>query len=117
MAEKKTKRVFFGELRVLAEGNDELVAFIDKEIQLLDKKANGKKAQEVNKEQSALMETIKAELTRVDRKVTVTELQKESELLTEYSNQKLSAMLKKLTDSGEVKKIIEGKKSFFIMPE
>lgn len=117
MAEKKTKRVFFGELRVLAEGNEELTAFIDREIQLLDKKANGKRAQKTNEEHLALMETIKAELARVGRTVTITELQKESETLAEYSNQKLSAMLKKLTDSGEVKKIVDGKKSLFTMPE
>ena len=59
------------------------------------------------------METIKAELTRIDRSVTITELQKESETLAEYSNQKLSAMLKKLVDNGEVTKIVDKKKSFF----
>ena len=117
MAEKKTKRVFFEELRELAEGNDELIAFIDREIQLLDKKANGKRAQKTNEEHLALMETIKAELARVGRAVTITELQKESETLAEYSNQKLSAMLKKLNDSGEVKKIVDGKKSLFTIPE
>ena len=112
MANKKTKRELFGELKVLVGDNAELTAFIDHELELLDRKASNKNTK-VNEEHTELMETIKAELTRIDRSVTITELQKESETLAVYSNQKLSAMLKKLVDNGEVTKIVDKKKSFF----
>ena len=42
MANKKTKREFYGELRELVGGNAELVAFIDHELELLDKKSSSK---------------------------------------------------------------------------
>lgn len=112
MANKKTKREFFGELRAIVADNAELVAFIDHEVELLNKKA-GNKSTKVNEEHTALMETIKNELARIDRAVTITELQKESETLADYSNQKLSAMLKKLVDNGEITKVVDKKKSFF----
>ena len=37
MANKKTKREFFGEIREIVKENTELVAFIDHELELLDK--------------------------------------------------------------------------------
>lgn len=112
MANKKTKREFFGELRAMVEGNEELTNFIDHELELLDKKSTSK-SNKVNTEHTELMETIKNELARIDRAVTITELQKESETLADYSNQKLSAMLKKLVDNGVVTKVVDKKKSYF----
>lgn len=112
MANKKTKREFFGEIRALVGDNAELVAFIDHELELLDKKATSK-SNKVSTEHTELMETIKNELARIDRAVTITELQKESETLADYSNQKLSAMLKKLVDNGVVTKVVDKKKSYF----
>lgn len=116
MANKKTKRELFGEIKEVVAGNAELVAFVDHELELLDKKANSKNSK-VNEEHTQLMETIKAELTRIGRSVTITELQKESEALADYSNQKLSAMLKKLVDNGEVTKMVDKKKSYFLITE
>lgn len=116
MANKKTKREFFGELRVMVEGNEELTNFIDHELELLDKKATSKSSK-VNTEHAELMETIKSELVRIGRSVTITELQKESEILADYSNQKLSAMLKKLVDARIVTKAVDKKKSYFSIAE
>ena len=116
MANKKTKREFFGEIREIVKDNTELVAFIDHELELLDKKTSAKSTK-VNTEQVELMDTIKNELSEIGRSVTITELQKESETLAEYSNQKLSAMLKKLVDNGEVTKVVDKKKSYFKIAE
>lgn len=111
MANKKTKREFFGELRILAEGNEELTNFIDHEVSLLDKKATAKR--KVNDEQVALMATIKEELAKCPEPVTVTGLQTASPALEGYTNQRLTAMLKKLVDTKEVEKIVDKKKSYF----
>ena len=116
MANKKTKREFFGEIREIVKENTELVAFIDHELELLDKKTSAKSTK-VNTEQVELMATIKTELEKIGRAVTITELQKESQVMAEYSNQKLSAMLKKLVDNKQVTKMIDKKKSYFMVAE
>ena len=57
MANKKTKREFFGEIREIVKDNSELVAFIDHELELLDKKTSAKSTK-VNTEQVELMDKI-----------------------------------------------------------
>jgi hypothetical protein len=42
---------------------------------------------------------------------------KESEILGQYSNQKLSALLKQMVESGTVTKIVDKKKSLFTIAE
>ena len=116
MANKKTKREFFGEIREIVKGNAELVAFIDHELELLDKKTSAKSTK-VNTEQVELMEKIVNALNEIGRSVTISELQKENAEMAEYSNQKLSAMLKKLVDNKQVIKMIDKKKSYFIVAE
>lgn len=116
MTNKKTKKDLFLEVRKVVAGNEELVTFIDHELELLDKKA-GTKSAKVNDEQVALMEKIVNALTEIGRGVTISELQKENAEMAEYSNQKLSAMLKKLVDNKQVTKVVDKKKSYFIVAE
>ena len=116
MANKKTKREFFGEIKEIVKGNAELVAFIDHELELLDKKTNAKSTK-VNTEQVELMGKIVNALNKIGRSVTISELQKENAEMAEYSNQKLSAMLKKLVDNKQVTKMIDKKKSYFMVAE
>ena len=114
MANKKTKREFFGEIREIVKENTELVEFIDHELELLDKKTSAKSTK-VNTEQVELMEKIVNALNKIGRSVTISELQKENAEMAEYSNQKLSAMLKKLVDNKQVTKIVDKKKSYFMV--
>lgn len=116
MANKKTKRDLFLEVREVVAGNEELVAFVDHELELLDKKASTKSTK-VNEEQVALMEKIVNALNEIGRSVTISELQKENAEMAEYSNQKLSAMLKKLVDNKQVTKMVDKKKSYFMVAE
>ena len=113
---KITKKDYF---RMLAdvvanagvENETELMAFIDKEIGLLEKKrtVNTAKKQEVD----AFVETVFEALAEVGRPVTVSELQKEVPAMAEFSNQKVSAAMKKLKDVDRVVKVTEKKKSYF----
>ena len=114
MANKKTKREFFGEIREIVKENTELIAFIDHELELLDKKTSAKSTK-VNTEQVELMNKIVNALNEIGRSVTISELQKENAEMAEYSNQKLSAMLKKLVDNKQVTKIVDKKKSYFMV--
>ena len=116
MANKKTKREFFGEIKEIVKGNAELVAFINHELELLDKKTSAKSTK-VNTEQVELMGKIVNALNEIGRSVTISELQKENAEMAEYSNQKLSAMLKKLVDNKQVTKMIDKKKSYFMVAE
>lgn len=116
MANKKTKKDLFLEVREVVAGNEELVAFVDHELELLNKKASTKSTK-VNEEQVALMEKIVNALNEIGRSVTISELQKENAEMAEYSNQKLSAMLKKLVDSKQVTKMVDKKKSYFMVAE
>ena len=116
MANKKTKKDLFLEVREVVAGNEELVAFVDHELELLDKKTSTKSTK-VNEEQVALMEKIVNALNEIGRSVTISELQKENAEMAEYSNQKLSAMLKKLVDNKQVTKIVDKKKSYFMIAE
>ena len=45
--------------------------------------------------------------------MTVSEMQKASEMLAGYSNQKISAILRKMVESGAVVKTVDKKKSYF----
>lgn len=96
-------------------GNEGLADVMQHEIDLLDKKAMNRKSgnSKTQKENEIIMNTIIEELTEIAEMVTITELQNKSEKLANYSNQKLSALLKKLVDTNQVKKIIEKKKSYF----
>ena len=116
MSNKKTKREFFGEIKEIVKGNAELVAFIDHELELLDKKTSAKSTK-VNTEQVELMDKIVNALNEIGRSVTISELQKENAEMAEYSNQKLSAMLKKLVDNKQVTKMVDKKKSYFMVAE
>ena len=115
MAETKklTKRDYFKELKDMVTGRPELIDFIDHELELLDRKSSKSAETKAQTENKGIMEQIVAELSRIAKPVTVSELQTSSEILKEYSNQKLSALLKKLVDSNQVVKTTDKKKSYF----
>lgn len=95
----------------------EMVEFIDREIELLNKKrASGAKTanQKANDE---LVEKLYKVLAEIGRPVTVSELQKENEEFGAMSNQKVSALMKKLVDADRVIKTPDKKKSYFSIAE
>lgn len=112
---KLTKRDLFGQARELAIANDreDLVAFIDHELKLLDKKASASGNSKTQKENLEIIERLYSELANIDRAVTISEFQKESEYAGTLSNQKISALFKKLVDNGRIIKTVDKKKSYF----
>lgn len=122
MAEKKiTKREMFAQVIAMAEGREvtvsaeELVAFAKHEIELLEKKAGTKSKKEVatDAENVRLMEVIAETLAGAENPMTVSEVMGANAELGELSNQKVSALMKKLVDTGRVKKGAEKRKSVF----
>ena len=124
---------------------EQYLTFIDHELKLLDKKASSKSSLKNTEEQKELMTKIVNALAEIGEPVTISDLQKnlkdiynsgmkldeikkiqefskiakkQNKEMATYSNQKLSAMLKKLVDNEKtVIKTIDKKKSFFSLAE
>ena len=112
------KNILFGiELDIPEDTKEDLIKFIDHEIDLLNKKASASGQSKTQAENEKIKVIIAEELTRIARAVTISELIKESENLGQYSNQKLSALLKQMVESGTVTKIVDKKKSLFTIAE
>ena len=108
---KMTKREKFELLLTIAEvqENEMLVDFINHELELLAKKnATGtlRKPTKTQIENENLIEVIFAKLQATGEGMTISEIQG-------LTNQKMSAILKKLVDSQRVEKYTEKKKTFF----
>ena len=122
MEKKMTKKEYFAVLaEVVAnsdmENKEGALAFIAHEVELLEKKSAKSGQTKTQKENAEILVKIKAELAEVGKAVTITEFQAASAEMAQYSNQKLSALLKKLVESGEVVKTTEKKKSYFAVAE
>ena len=117
MAEKKiTKKDRFNQLLKIAEvaTNEDLVAFIKHEIELLDKKSAKSGTTKTQKENEVLMEQLYTDLVEIGQVVTITEFQKVSEVASGLSNQKISALFKNMIEKkGTVEKSVVKGKTYF----
>ena len=115
---KITKRDRFNALLSLSEvqANAELVAFIEHEIELLDKKNSGEK--KLTAQQTA-NEGIKAAIVAgmtPNRLYTVSEIQKEIPECAELSNQRISALLRQMIGK-EIVRTEDKRKAYFSLAE
>lgn len=119
---KMTKKEMFAIVRGIVEESEkcteEILAFIDHEVELLVNKKDSAKKSKSQLENEEIMSKILVALAEIGRPVTISELQKESAAMAEYSNQKLSALLKHLIEKElRVVKTIDKKKSYFSLAE
>ena len=120
---KMTKKEWFAVIREMVENSeredkDEMLVFIDHEVELLSKKRTSTNSKK-DKENEELCIQLEKALAEIGRPVTITEFMKEStaEVAT-LSNQKLSALLKKCKEErGTVDKKVDKKKSYFFLVE
>lgn len=115
---KMTKAMYFEAIRAIVEASEAenkqgAIEFINHELELLGRKRSSSANTKAKAENAALKESIVSALVEVARPVTITELQKENEEMGNYSNQKLSALLRSMVEEGRVVKTIEKKKSYF----
>ena len=93
--------------------NAEMVDFLNHEIELLDNRkgsSNKKKAAESEARAEAVYEALSA----CEDATTVTDLiANATNEVNTYTNQRVSALLRKLVENGRVEKTIEGKKALF----
>ena len=127
---KITKKEYFAIVKdiVEASGADnkaDIVAFLDHEVELLNKKSGKSKATPIQAANAVTLNVIKEVLGELDKPVTITELltdvrlqsytetTKDGEKVIAMTNQKLSSLMKKLVDAGEVIRTEEKKKAYF----
>ena len=109
-----TKKEMFNEIRKAVASNEEMVAFIDHEIELLDRKASSpKKPTKTQVENDAFKATIVEYLTTVDTSKSIKELQAEVAELAGLTNQRITHMLTDLVKSGVVVKEYVKKTPYF----
>ena len=118
MANKITKREVIGMMmnEEVVKANPTYVAYLENELALLDKKASNKKATKTQEENVGIKATILEVLATIGRG-TVTDIQNSNEKLSALSNQKVSALVRQLVESGKVVKTVEKKKSIFSLVE
>lgn len=122
---KLTKKDYFGMIREIVIDNPELVAFIDHEVELLTRKNSKTSQTKVQKENEVVAEMLIKELTKIGTPVTITDLMTASDVVKGYvlengnhlTNQKISAIFKQLTESNQIVKVTDKKKSYFSVNE
>ena len=114
---KTTQRDFFNAIIKVLNGEDagfttdELVEFVEGRIAVLDKKSANRKTK-VNEEDEALKAAIMEVLSGGDR-MTVSAIMARDDIFTGLSNQKVSALLRKLIADGVVDKEKDKKSTVF----
>ena len=114
MANKITKREVIKMMmnEEVVKTNPTYVAYLENELALLDKKAQNKKATKTQEQNVGIKATILKVLATIGSG-TVTDIQNGNEELSALSNQKVSALVRQLVESGEVVKTVDKKKSIF----
>lgn len=89
-----TKRKMFTAIRAIVADNEEMTAFLDHEIELLDRKASSaRKPTKVQIENTAYKATIVEYLTVADRPMSIKEMQAEIADLAGLTNQRITHLL------------------------
>jgi hypothetical protein len=116
---KMTKKETINLLIDVLMGNQEVedmqifVDFLTHERELLEKKSSNSGQTKTQKENETIKEKIVETLKGLGKYATITEIQEANAELGEYSNQKISALLKQLVDSQVIDKMIDKKKAYF----
>lgn len=114
---KPTKRDYYNALLNIdsVKANDNLVNFINHELELLDKKNANKstKPTAVQVANEGIKETIIETLSDNGGKMTISEMQKANAELGELSNQRISALVRQLLTDGKVERIEDKRKAYF----
>lgn len=123
MEKKLTKRDVINQM--LGEGviqeNEIYKNYLEHELELLDRKNSSKGLSKTQIENEKVASVLVEELGKIARPVTISDLMEESTIVKEYrlengtalTNQKISAIFKKLVDNGSIVKTSEKKKSYF----
>ena len=109
-----TKKEMFAEIRKVVADNEEMVAFIDHEIELLSKKSSSsRKPTKTQMENEGYKEDILSALAEADKAVTIKELCVICPTIAELTNQRITHMLTDLRKDGKVARTYVKKVAYF----
>jgi hypothetical protein len=110
-----TKKEMFNLIATVNADNAEIVEFCNHEIELLENRKSSKKGMtKTQKENEVIMDNIVATLESIGEAITITDLLTHGiEGFEGLTCQKVSALMRKLIESGRVTKSMEGKKALF----
>ena len=118
---KMTKKDYFAILRATypasADNYDEVIAFIDHEVDLLNRKNSSEKKPTAQQVANDSIKTAIAEGMSPNRLYTVTEIQKEIAECNELSNQRVSALLRQMKDDGIIVRTEDKRKAYFSLAQ
>ena len=114
---KMTKKEMFAYIAEAMASDRKVVEFCNHEIDLLSRKSENKGETKTQKENAEIMTVILETLVELAKPVRISEMQDANARLGELSNQKMSALLKKLVDSEKVVKTIDKKVAYFSIAE
>ena len=98
-----TKKEMFAEIRKVVADNAEMVAFIDHEVELLNKKSGSpRKPTKTQVENEGFKADIVVALTEADRPLTIKELCEVCPSIAELTNQRITHLLTDLRKNGAV---------------
>ena len=113
MEKKITKAQMFAQIREVVADHEDMVEFIDHELELLAKKSASKKPTKTQEQNEVLKADIIEVLRTFENGATASEVLGASEKFAGLSNQKISTMLNQLVKIGTVEKTTDKKKSIF----
>jgi hypothetical protein len=113
MEKRITKRDYFNELKGLVANRQDLVDFINHELELLDKKSSTKTPTKTQIENESLKNVIVEVLTNATQPLTINEITNANDKLVGLSNQKISALLIQLIGANLVVRTSDKKKAYF----
>ena len=112
--DKMTKREMFEMIKGVCANDTRIVEFCEHEIELLNRKSSKSTQTKTQIENENIKGAIVNALTEIAKPVTITEMQELNTEMANYSNQKLSALLKQLVENDKkVVKTVDKKKSYF----
>lgn len=109
-----TKKETFATIKTLLADNDEIVAFCNHEIEMLENR-KGTSNSKAKAETAARAEKAFAALAEMEEPVTITDFQKltSDEAVAGWSNQRLARLLNTLVAEGRVAKEMRKKRAYF----
>lgn len=112
---KMTKREMFVALLAKYDFDEAEKAFLEHEVELLEKKNSSEKKPTANQIANDGIKEAIAETLADGKMMTITEMQKASAELGELSNQKISALIRQMILDGLVEKVEDKRKAYFKM--
>ena len=113
---KPTKKQMFTGLLAMPGLSEEQKAFIQHEIDLLEKKNSGEKKPTATQVANEALKVAIVEAVEPNRLYTVTEMIKEIPALAGLTNQKVSPLANQLVEEGKLVKTVEKRRSYFSLP-